>query len=124
MIAAGFGGAVGSGLDVALLVLLVEHSVSVPVSAFVAASAGAAVNFVMNKYIAFRDRSPITGRQLARFGVVAVMAAMLMALTMKIVAVELGVPYLLAKLGCAAAIFVVWTYPAQRRVFARPAPAG
>ncbi|MGE0549985.1 MAG: GtrA family protein [Kofleriaceae bacterium] len=121
MIAAGFGGAVGSCLDIVVLVLLVECSVSVPVAAFLAASAGAAMNFVVNKYIAFRDRSPITGRQLGHFGVVAVTAAMLMALAMKLVAVELEVPYLLAKLLCAALIFVVWTYPAQRRVFARSA---
>jgi hypothetical protein len=39
-------------------------------------------------------------------------------------AVTLGVPYLLAKLICAAIVFAVWTYPAQRRlVFRRAVPA-
>jgi putative flippase GtrA len=122
--AAGAGGAVGSALDVAVLVALVEHGARVPVAAFCGAAAGAVVNFALNKYIAFRDRSRITGQQLARFGLVAVATAMLMALAMQLVAVELGVPYLLAKLICAAAVFAVWTYPAQRRlVFRRAAHA-
>ena len=61
-------------------------------------AAGAAVGFTLNKYVAFRDRSPITLPQLARFGIVAVATALLMALAMQLVAVKLGVPYLLAKL--------------------------
>jgi putative flippase GtrA len=124
LVAAGAGGAVGSVLDVGVLVLLVEHHAPVAAAAFCGAAAGAAMNFVLNKYLAFRDRSPVTGRQLARFGLVAVATAVLMAIAMQIVAVELGVPYLLAKLICAAAVFAVWTYPAQRRlVFRRAVPA-
>jgi len=122
--AAGMGGAVGSVLDVATLVLLVEHGTRVPVAAFCGAAAGAVVNFALNKYIAFRDRSRINRRQLARFGLVAVATAVMMALAMQLVAVKLGVPYLLAKLLCAAVVFAVWTYPAQRRlVFQRAAHA-
>lgn len=124
LIAAGLGGAVGSTLDVALLVLLVETGAPVAAAAFCGAAAGAVMNFALNKYIAFRDRTPITGPQLARFGLVAVATALLMAIAMQLVAVQLGVPYLLAKLLCAAAVFAVWTYPAQRRlVFRRPAHA-
>lgn len=119
LLAAGFGGAVGTALDISLLVLLVESGWSVPVAAFVAAGVGAATNFVLNKYIAFRDRSPISLPQLARFGLVAVTTALLMALAMNIVAVQLGAPYVLAKLGCAAVIFAVWTFPAQRRIVFR-----
>jgi putative flippase GtrA len=122
--AAGVGGAVGTGLDIAVLVLLVEHGARVAVAAFCGAAAGALVNFTLNKYVAFRDRSRITARQLARFGLVTVATAMLMAGAMQLVAVELGVPYLVAKLICAAIVFAVWTYPAQRRlVFRRPAHA-
>jgi putative flippase GtrA len=124
LVAAGVGGAVGSLLDVAILVLLVEHGQPVAGAAFCGAAAGGVTNFALNKYVAFRDRSPITGRQLARFGLVAVAAAMLMAIAMQLVAVELGVPYLIAKLVCAAGVFAVWTFPAQRRlVFRRPAHA-
>ena len=109
----------------AALVLLVELSpLSIPVSAFLAAAVGAVVNFLWNKRIAFRDRSPITVVQLVRFGVVAVATAFLMACAMRLVAVDLGVPYLIAKLICAAVVFLAWTYPAQRRlVFQRPLAA-
>jgi putative flippase GtrA len=124
LLAAGFGGAVGTGLDVGCLVLLVKHGVSVPVATFIAALAGAATNFVLNKYVAFRDHSPVDLRQLARFGFVAVAAALLMSVAMKIVAVSLGVPVVFAKLACAAVVFAIWTYPAQRRlVFARTVAA-
>ena len=116
LIAAGLGGAV--------LVLMVEHGAPVAAAAFAGAAAGAATNFALNKYVAFRDRSPITGRQLARFGLVAVATAVLRAGAMQLVSVERHVPYLFAKLICAALIFAVWTYPAQRRlVFRRAAHA-
>ena len=126
MLAAGLGGALGTALDFAALVLLVEVAgLSIPMSAFLAASTGAGVCFLLNKHLAFRDRSPVTLRQVGRFGFVAVAAALLMAVAMKLVAVDLRLPYLAAKALCAAVIFVAWTYPAQRRlVFARrPAPA-
>ncbi len=121
LVTAGFGGIAATIVDVAVLVLLVEViALSIPVSAFLASTAGAVMNFVLNKYIAFRDRSPITIQQVARFGAVAVATALLMAVAMKLVAVELGVPYVVAKLLCAVTGFMVWTYPAQRKlVFAR-----
>ena len=125
LLTAGAGGVAATVVDVLLLVLMVERGVSVPTAAFLAATAGAAVCFLMNKYIAFRDRSSVSLQQVGRFGAVAVTTAMLMALSMKILAVHLGVPYLIAKVVCAAVVFVVWTYPAQRRlVFARPLDAG
>lgn len=124
MLTAGLGGVAATAIDVFLLVLMVESGVSVPAAAFFAACAGAAVNFVVNKYIAFRDHSPISIQQLSRFGAVAVATAMWMALAMKVVAVELGTPYVVAKLICAVLVFVAWTYPAQRRlVFGRASTA-
>jgi len=121
---AGLSGAVATGLDVTTLVLLVERGhLSVPVAAFCAATVGALAGFLMNKHLAFRDRSPVSLRQLVRFGLVAVATALIMALMMKLVAVELGVPYLLAKLLCAAAVFAAWTYPAQRRLVFRSVAA-
>ena len=114
----------GSALDVAVLVVMVQHGARVPVAAFCGATAGAVMNFVINKYFAFRDRSPLHAAQIARFAGVAIATALLMALAMWLVAVKLGVPYLLAKVICAAAVFAVWTYPAQRRlVFHRAAHA-
>lgn len=117
LLMAGLGGAIGSVFDFATLVLLVEHvRASIPLSAFLASAAGAVVCYLMNKHLAFRDRSPISVQQVARFGGVAVATAILTAILMKIVAVDLGVDYLLAKLLCAVTVFLVWTYPAQRRL--------
>jgi putative flippase GtrA len=121
LVASGFGGAVATAVDVSVLVLMVQHGASIAGAAFCGAAAGAVMNFASNKYIAFRDRSPISAHQLVRFGLVAVATAALMALAMHIVAVVLGVPYLLAKLICAICVFAVWTYPAQRRLVFRRA---
>ncbi|MCX5746705.1 MAG: GtrA family protein [Proteobacteria bacterium] len=122
LVAAGLGGVAATAVDVGTLVLLVEalHA-PIPLASFTAALAGATVGFVANKYVAFADRSAITVRQLASFAFVALATALLMALAMKVVAVKLGVPYVLAKLLCAAAIFVGWTYPAQRKLVFKPA---
>lgn len=123
LVASGVGGVVATAVDVSVLVLMVEHGAPIAGAAFCGAASGAAVNFVANKYVAFRDRSPVGARQLARYAVVAVATAVLMALAMQLVAVVLGVPYVLAKLICAAVVFAAWTYPAQRRlVFRRAAP--
>jgi putative flippase GtrA len=122
LLTAGIAGAVGTVLDVGVLVLLVGQHVPVPLATFVAALAGAATNYTLNKYVAFRDRSPISVGQVARFYFVAVVAALLMAAAMAIATANSGVPVVVAKLACAALVFAIWTYPAQRRfVFARSA---
>ena len=126
MIRAGFGGVAATATDVSMLVLLVKH-LHTPVAAatFIAAACGAAVGFAFNKYIAFRDRSPLHIKQLVRFACVAVATALLMAGAMQLFAVKLGAPLLVAKLICSALVFVAWTYPAQRRIVfrrARPEP--
>lgn len=109
----------GSALDVAVLALLVETGTRVPVAAFCGATAGAVLNFILNKYLAFHDKTPLNAGQIARFAGVALVTALLMAGAMEIVAVRMGVPYLLAKLICAALVFAVWTYPAQRKLVFR-----
>ena len=120
MLAAGFGGVAATATDVSLLVLQVKHMHEpVALATFISAAAGAAVGFTLNKYIAFRDRSPITASQLGRFALVAVATALLLAFAMQIIAVKLGAPLLLAKLVCSALVFVAWTYPMQRRVVFR-----
>jgi putative flippase GtrA len=124
LLAAGLSGVVATVIDVGALLLLVGLHVPVPLATFLAGLAGAGANFVVNKYVAFRDRSPLNLGQVARFYFVAVVTALLMAAAMKLVAVDLGVPLLVAKLGCAAVLFVTWSYPAQRRlVFARQGAA-
>ena len=114
---AALGGVAATAADVGVLTLLIERAhVAIPVATFIAASIGAVVGFVANKYVAFKDTSRITARQLGTFAFVAFATALMMSLAMNVVAVKLGVPYLIAKLLCAAAIFVAWTYPAQRRL--------
>jgi putative flippase GtrA len=116
MCAAGVGGAAATAVDVGALVLLVEHGTPIPLAAFFSAAAGAVVCFTLNKYIAFRDRTPVTWQQVGRFGFVAVATALLMALAMALFAVKLRIPYLIAKVICSALVFLAWTYPAQRRL--------
>jgi putative flippase GtrA len=122
LLTAGIAGVLTTGLDLGELVLLVGHHVAIPLATFIAALAGATANFTLNKYVAFRDRSPVTLGQIARFHFVAVVAALLLAAAMKVATANLGAPVVAAKLACAAVVFAVWTYPAQRRlVFARGA---
>jgi len=110
------GGIVGTLLDLTVLVLCVERGVAVPIAAFLGAGAGSGACFLASKYWAFRDPRPLSLGQVSSFGLVAVVSALLMALAMSIVAVAMGVPYLLAKAICAALVFFLWSYPAQRRL--------
>ena len=120
VINAGLGGGAATAVDVTVLIALVETGTPVAAAAFVAAACGAVVGFVWGKYLAFRDRSPLAARQLIRYAGVALATALLMAVAMQLFAVELHVPYVLAKLMCSALVFAAWTYPAQRRfVFRR-----
>jgi putative flippase GtrA len=122
MAAAGLGGISATVVDVTALVLMVENGTAVALAAFFAAACGAAVGFSMNKYLAFRDRTPVCVEQCGRFAAVAVATALLMALAMHVIAVKLGMPYLVAKVICAALVFLAWTYPAQRRLVFRHRP--
>jgi putative flippase GtrA len=123
LLTAGIGGVFGTGVDIAVLVLLVGHHVPIPLATFMASLAGAVTQFTINKYVAFRDRSPINLRQIVRYDFVAIVTALLMAAAMKIAtAANPGLPVVVAKLACAAVVFAIWSYPAQRRlVFARSA---
>jgi putative flippase GtrA len=124
LLGAGMGGVIATGIDLALLVLMIGHHVSLPVATFAATLAGAATSFVISKYVAFRDRAPLTLGQVARFDGVAAVAALVMAVAVKLVTAHLGVSVIVAKLACAAVVFALWTYPAQRRfVFPRGAEA-
>lgn len=124
MLAAGAGGIASTIVDAVTLLLLVKLTpASIPVAAFLAAGAGAVVCFLFNKYIAFRERTPVTLEQVLRFGLVALATGILTAGAMKIVAVDMHVPVIAAKAICAALIFLVWTFPAQRRFVFKPLTA-
>jgi len=123
-IGAGAGGVLGTAVDVVVLAALVQRGAAIAPSAFVGALAGAGVSFVGSKYVAFRDRSALRLRQVAAFGLMAAAGALLLAIAMQFTVVVLRVPYLPAKALCAAAVFLVWSYPAQLHlVFRAPSPA-
>jgi putative flippase GtrA len=115
-IASGLAGIGATAVDVCALTLLVHHGVAVAVAAFFGATIGAVAGFALNKYVAFRDRSPVTLAKLARFAVVALGTALLVAAGMQLLAVHMHVPYLAAKALCSLCVFAAWTYPAQRRL--------
>jgi putative flippase GtrA len=119
-VAAGIASIAAGVVDMAVLIALVETGTSVAVAAFVAALCGGVAHFVLGKYFAFRDRSPLAFAQMLRFAIVALGTAALLALTMQLFAVELGVPYVLAKLQCSVIVFAAWTYPTQRYFVFRP----
>lgn len=113
---AALGGLAGTAVDVGLLSTLLHRGVGVACAAFAGAIAGAVLCFVANKYVAFRDRSRLDVRQVAAFGGVALATAVLMAIAMHLACDRAHLPYLTAKVVCAAVIFVCWSYPAQRRL--------
>jgi putative flippase GtrA len=120
VLGAGAGGVTATLLDVAVLWTLVQSGVPIPVAAFCGAMSGAVACFVFNKRVAFADRTPTSLEQVGRFTLVAVATALLMAVLMQVVAVWMGAPVLVAKVVCAALVFVAWSYPAQKKFVFRP----
>lgn len=120
MVRVGFSGILATLVDVFMLLVLVEI-VMVPVAAgvFAASSLGAISSFVVNKFWAFRDRSPIHTVQIVGFAIVALGTAAGTAALVQMLHVGLGVPYLLAKAIGAAVLFLCWSYPAQSRLVFR-----
>ena len=113
----GVSGVVATGIDIAALVLLVEALGShVTLAAFLAATLGGVSNFLINKYWAFRERSPIDLRQVTVYSFVSLITAAFVAVAVHVLAVVMVLPYLWAKAIAALLVFVVWTYPAQSRL--------
>ena len=113
----GVSGIVATTVDVTALVLLVELLRShVTIAAFLAASLGGVTNFFINKYWAFGDDAPLQIRQITIYALVSLVTAAFTAAAIHILAVLIGVPYLIAKAIAAALVFLIWTYPAQARL--------
>jgi putative flippase GtrA len=124
LVKVGLSGMIATAIDVVTLIALVELLGShVTIAAFLAAVAGGVGNFAVNKYWAFKDRSPVDLRQVASYAIVSLVTAMFVASMVHVLAVLLGVPYLLAKAIAAALAFILWSYPAQSRLVFR-APRG
>jgi putative flippase GtrA len=113
---ASLGGVVATSVDVCVLAALAEHGWPIGLAAFLGSVSGALFCFVINKYLAFRDHRPLQLRQLTTFAAVSGATAVLMAGAMFVVC-DLGhVPYLIGKALCALVVFLLWSYPAQRRL--------
>lgn len=116
MVRSGISGLAATLADVTTLIVLVEIArIPVALAAFLGAASGAGAGFLISKYWAFEDPAPIRLQQLLAFASVALCTACFMAVAMQLFAVALGLPYLAAKAAAAATIFVLWSYPAQRR---------
>ncbi|HTE54385.1 MAG TPA: GtrA family protein [Kofleriaceae bacterium] len=110
-------GLIATSIDVGALVVLVEVLGShVTLAAFLASTLGGVTNFLVNKYWAFRDRSPFELRQVSLYAFVSLITAAFVAATIHLLAVVMLVPYLWAKAIAAGLVFVVWTYPAQSKL--------
>jgi len=108
-------------VDVVLLTLCYHLGIVVGAAAFAGSLAGAVFGFVANKYWALRDGRPLTARQIAIYTAVSLATAALTAGAMHLACDRGHVPYLVAKLVSASAVFALWTYPAQRRLVFVPA---
>ena len=119
----GISGFTAAIFDLIALIFMVEI-VELPVgwAAFLAAAVGAVVGFTMSKCWAFRDRGPVRKRQIGAYAVVALGSAVAVAFTVHVLAVIVGMLYLLAKGIAAVLVFALWSYPAQARLVF-PAPA-
>ncbi len=119
VLGASVGGLTSTTVDIIVLTILVESGMSVALAAFLGAAAGAALCFLLNKYVAFRDHRPIDFRQVGMFAGVAFGTALFMAVSMHVACVHGHLPYLAAKVICGLIVFACWSYPVQRRyVFA------
>jgi len=119
----GLSGIAATVIDVVAMILLIElGNVPVGFAAFLAASTGAIVNFAVSKFWAFRDTSPVDGRQVATFAMVALVTAGFVAVSVHVLAVMIGIQYLAAKAIAAVLIFACWSYPAQARLVFPMAP--
>lgn len=118
-------GALATGTDLLALLLLVEVlGLRAPHANVPALAVGVVIQYFGNKYLAFGDRSRDHLRQgLAFLGVEAGTLA-LNALAFHVLVVHGAVPYGLARVLGSALVYVSFSYPLWRRVFAPRATAG
>jgi len=119
----GISGFAGAVIDVIVLIILVEVvGLGVGWAAFAAAASGAGLAFLLSKFWAFRDRSPLEVKQVGAYAFVSLVTATFLALSIHLMAIVLGLAYLIAKGIASVVVFVCWSYPAQARlVFSRAA---
>ena len=119
---AGIAGAAATLVDVATLALLVTGLQLDPrFASFPALIAGGIANFVGNRHFAFRAREGSLARQAVLYTVVEVIALALNALlydTALRTLPDARPLYWLVRLATSHLVFLLWSYPLWRRVFA------
>lgn len=111
-------GGLATAVDLLALVLLVQAVGLPPAAANVPALlAGVAVQFVGNKWFAFRDPSRRLARQTAQFAVVELGALALNALGFHLLVVATPTPYPVARALASAAVYLGYSYPLWGRIF-------
>ncbi len=117
LIKVGAGGVLSTLVDVCSLIALVEiGGMHVTIAAFLGAMFGGVTGFGVNKFWAFKDRTPIRLKQVSTYMFVSLMTAVFVAGTIHVLAINMAVPYLIAKGVAAVLVFLCWGYPAQVRL--------
>lgn len=116
-------GAIASGVDLAVLLLLVHGARLSPAAANVPALlAGALVQFVGARQLVFSASAGALGRQAARFALAECGTLALNALLFCALTAWTPLPIAACRLAATALVFVGFSFPAWARVF-RPATA-
>jgi putative flippase GtrA len=113
-----------TALDFGTLLGLTELAgVDYVLSTWIGTVVGSLTNFTINKLWAFSAREAPTGRALGRFALVQAGASGLHTAGVWALTRFARVPYPVSKLAVAAAVYLVWNYPLNRRfVFPQQVP--
>jgi len=116
---------VGTGVDFAVMILMVELAGVSPVTGtVVGAAVGGITNFWLGRHFTFRSRSKQVSGQAFRYGLVSLASLGLNALGEHGFISFFSSRYVLGRVLVAATVNNVWNYPMQRFfVFADRAPA-
>jgi putative flippase GtrA len=122
LLKAQLGAIVATGVDFSVMVAITSGLTMSPVlGTVVGASCGALSNFYMGRHWIFAASSGDHGGQALRYTLVSAASLGLNALGEWLLAVRLGIPYVLARAMIAVAVSLLWNYPLHRHfVFAAP----
>jgi putative flippase GtrA len=108
-------GAISAALDYATLIILVQFVHFVPVVAsIVGVLAGGVLDFLLNKYVAFRNRDRRVGRQAATFAAFTGSALVVYAACFYLLTSRFRVPYVIAKMAIDVLVFGVGGFLTNR----------
>ena len=106
---------VATVVDFGTMIAMHEHlGLSPAWSTVVGASCGAASNFTLGRYWTFRATQDRAHAQAWKYAVVSAASLGLNALGEHLLAERLHVQYVVARLGVALAVSVLWNFPLQR----------